>query len=213
MLSNESTSLKMGYKFLTSAIDFKMQPDPLSDNSLMLKVREGDLQKLALLFERYKNILFSYFYRMSGNRESAEDLVQTVFIRIIKYKHAYRGDGSFKTWIFHIARNIQIDHWRKEKKWQNKITSDGLEERLTENIEDNNKEIHLRILEKALDQLPLDKKELIVLSKLKGLRYKDIAEAMDLPEPVVKTRAFRALKALKLKYVEIEKDVNYGRSI
>jgi RNA polymerase sigma factor (sigma-70 family) len=204
MLTSHSHSLKMGHNFLNSAIEINMQLDPLSDNSLMLKVREGDLQKLGLLFERYKKILFGYFFKLSKDREVSEDLVQAVFMRVIKYKHAYRGDGSFKTWIFHIARNIQIDHWRKEKKQGTKVTTYEIEDRLADDKVSHYSEEKLQTLEKALDLLPDEKKELIVLSKLKGVKYKEIAQIMNLSEPIVKVRAFRALKALKAKYEEIE---------
>lgn len=204
MLSSGSHSLKMGYNYLNSAREITMQLDPLSDNSLMLKVREGDLQKLGLLFERYKNLLFGYFFKLSKDKDLAEDLVQTVFIRVIKYKHAYRGDGSFKTWIFHIARNIQVDHWRKEKKLGIKVDADQMEDSFSADNESSIKEANLQLLEKALDLLPVKKKELIVLSKLKGMKYKEIAQILNLTEPIVKVRAFRALKSLKAKYEEIE---------
>ena len=207
MLSSRSQSLRMGYNYLNSAREITMQLDPLSDNSLMLKVREGDLQKLGLLFERYKNLLFGYFFRLSKDKDLAEDLVQMVFIRVIKYKHAYRGDGSFKTWIFHIARNIQVDHWRKEKKQGTKVDSYELNDAQADEVGDNPKEANLQTLEKALDLLPVEKKELIVLSKLKGMKYKEIAQIMNLTEPIVKVRAFRALKSLKAKYIEIEQTV------
>ncbi len=204
MLVNQGQSLKIGHNYLNSAIEFNMQLDPLSDNSLMLKVREGDLQKLGLLFERYKHLLFGYFFRLSKNKVIAEDLVQMVFVRVIKYKHAYRGDGSFKTWVFHIARNIQIDHWHKEKKMAVTNTPYEIEDRLANEEESGYNEARLQTLDRALDLLPPEKKELIVLSKLKGMKYKDIARIMDLSEPIVKVRAFRALKALKAKYEEIE---------
>ncbi len=181
-----------------------MQLNPLSDNSLMLKVREGDLQKLGLLFERYRNLLFGYFFKLSKDRELSEDLVQAVFIRVIKYKHAYRGDGSFKTWLFHIARNIQVDHWRKEKKHGTKVSTYEIEERLPSDKDSSSNEEKLQTLERALELLPDDKKELIILSKLKGMKYKEIAQIMNLSEPIVKVRAFRALKVLKAKYEEIE---------
>jgi len=204
MLGSHSQSLKMQHNFLNSAREINMQLNPLSDNSLMLKVREGDLQKLGLLFERYKNLLFGYFFKLSKDKELAEDLVQAVFIRVIKYKHAYRGDGSFKTWLFHIARNIQVDHWRKEKKHGTKVTTYEIENRLPGDKESNTNEEKLQTLERALELLPDDKKELIILSKLKGMKYKEIAQIMNLSEPIVKVRAFRALKVLKAKYEEIE---------
>jgi RNA polymerase sigma-70 factor (ECF subfamily) len=204
MLASHSQSLKMGHNYLNSAREINMQLDPLSDNSLMLKVREGDLQKLGLLFERYKNILFGYFFKLSKDRAASEDLVQMVFMRVIKYKHAYRGDGSFKTWIFHIARNIQVDQWRKEKKSGLKVSTYHIEDRLASDKENNHQEEKLQLLERALDLLPDEKKELIVLSKLKGMKYKEIAQMMNLSEPIIKVRAFRALKELKEKCKEIE---------
>ena len=181
-----------------------MQLDPLSDNSLMLKVREGDLQKLGLLFERYKGLLFGYFFKLSKDSALAEDLVQMVFMRVIKYKHAYRGDGSFKTWIFHIARNIQVDHWRKEKKSGLKVNTYDIEDKIANDKDSKHQEERLQILERAMDLLPNEKRELIVLSKLKGMKYKEIAQMMNLSEPIIKVRAFRALKDLKVKYEEIE---------
>ena len=204
MLGSHSQSLKMQHNFLNSAREINMQLNPLSDNSLMLKVREGDLQKLGLLFERYKNLLFGYFFKLSKDKELSEDLVQAVFMRVIKYKHAYRGDGSFKTWLFHIARNIQVDHWRKGKKHGTKVSTYEIEDRLPSDEDSNSNEEKLQTLERALELLPDDKKELIILSKLKGMKYKEIAQIMNLSEPIVKVRAFRALKVLKLKYEEIE---------
>ena len=204
MLGSQSQSLKVQHNFLNSAREINMQLNPLSDNSLMLKVREGDLQKLGLLFERYKNLLFGYFFKLSKDKELSEDLVQAVFMRVIKYKHAYRGDGSFKTWLFHIARNIQVDHWRKEKKHGTKVSTYEIEERLPSDKDSNGNEDKLQTLERALELLPDDKKELIILSKLKGMKYKEIAQIMNLSEPIVKVRAFRALKVLKAKYEEIE---------
>jgi RNA polymerase sigma factor (sigma-70 family) len=204
MLASHSQSLKMGHNYLNSAREINMQLDPLSDNSLMLKVREGDLQKLGLLFERYKNILFGYFFKLSKDKEVSEDLVQMVFMRVIKYKHAYRGDGSFKTWVFHIARNIQVDQWRKEKKSGIKVSTYQLEDRIATDSDIDHQEKNLQILERALDLLPAEKKELIVLSKLKGMKYKEIAQMMNLSEATIKVRAFRALKELKEKYKEID---------
>ena len=81
----------------------------------MLKVKDGNLDKLGLLFERYKKPLFGFFYNMNKDAELSEDLVQNVFLRILKYRYLFRGEGDFKTWMFHIARNVMNDHYRKNK--------------------------------------------------------------------------------------------------
>lgn len=81
----------------------------------MTRVREGDLDKLGLLFERYKRPLYGFFYGLNRDQELSEDLVQNTFLRILKYRHLFRGDGDFKTWMFHIARNVSHDQYRKNK--------------------------------------------------------------------------------------------------
>ena len=205
MFSSQSQSLNSGEKILDSIVESNQHKNPLSDNSLMLKVKEGDLQKLGLLFERYKNLLFAYFFKLSKDQILAEDLVQSVFMRVIKYKHAYRGDGSFKTWIFHIARNIHVDNWKKESKLGHKVSDVGrLDNLYQDDIETEKKEANITRLEQALARLPDEKREIIVLSKLKGIRYKDIGVLLNLTESNVKIKVFRALKELKLKFDELE---------
>jgi RNA polymerase sigma-70 factor (ECF subfamily) len=81
--------------------------NPTSDKALMLKVRDGDLDRLGLLFERYHRCLYRYFYRLTSQRQTSEDLVQEVFERMLKYRHTYTGKGKFLTWMYQIARNLQ----------------------------------------------------------------------------------------------------------
>ena len=69
----------------------------------------GDVARLGILFERYHRPLFDFLARMTGDRAAAEDLVQDVFIRILKYRATFRDEGSFETWIFRIARNARAD--------------------------------------------------------------------------------------------------------
>ena len=84
----------------------------------MLGVKNGDTQKLGLLYERYKKGLFNFFYQLCGERDLSEDMVQNVFMRILKYKHTYSEDSKYVTWMFQIARNVNNDHFRKNKKHQ-----------------------------------------------------------------------------------------------
>src|SRR5688572_29675544 len=79
----------------------------------MTAVRSGDLAKLGLLFERYHLPLFDFLARMTGDRTAAEDLVQDIFVRILKYRATFRDDGSFETWLYRIARNARADYFRR----------------------------------------------------------------------------------------------------
>src|SRR5215471_3566079 len=84
-----------------------------TDENLMKAVRNGEVAKLGLLFDRHHRALFDFFARMTGNRIVAEDLVQDVFFRILKYRATFREESRFKAWMFHIARNARIDHFKK----------------------------------------------------------------------------------------------------
>ena len=85
----------------------------LTDELLMRAVRAGDCGQLSGLFERYHAPLFDFLCRTTGDRAAAEDLVQDVFVRILKYRHTYRDDSCFETWLFRIARNARADFFRR----------------------------------------------------------------------------------------------------
>lgn len=172
----------------------------------MLKVKDGDLDKLGLLFERYKKPLYGFFYGMNKDAELSEDLVQNVFVRVLKYRYLFRGEGDFRTWIFHIARNVSHDHYRKNKiqrkdsleKWEERLGSD--ENRDTE----FEQEEEMQILAMAMDRLPDDKREILLLSKYQDKKYKEIGEILGCTEGAVKVKVFRALQELKEVYKQLE---------
>jgi RNA polymerase sigma-70 factor (ECF subfamily) len=172
----------------------------------MLKVKHGDLDHLGLLYERYKQQLFGFFYNLNRDKDLSEDLVQNTFVRIIKYKHGFKGDGEFKSWMFHIARNVNIDHFKKNKKNNETDSLEAWQEESTDDVETQlsiDKEGNLQLLEKAIDQLDYEKRELITMSKIKGIKYKEIGEVLNCSEGAVKVKVFRALRALKEVYAEI----------
>jgi len=181
--------------------------DSLSDNALMLKVKAGNTEQLGLLYERHKQALFGFFYRMTHDGASSEDLVQNVFVKILKYKHTFAGNGKFTTWMYHIARNTSIDYHKKKQKmgrpddldkWHDKLEDEDHWEKLQAKNEEE------RLLQKALQQLSEDKRELLVLSRFQGMKYKEIGELYGLTEGNVKVRIFRALNELKKIYQKLD---------
>jgi RNA polymerase sigma factor (sigma-70 family) len=181
--------------------------DSLTDNALMLKVKDGDLDRLGLLFERYKKPLYGFFYGMNRDAELCEDLVQNVFFRILKYRYLFRGEGDFRTWMFHIARNVNHDNFRKNK-IQKKDSLEHWQERL--GSEDNRatefeKDEELQLLSMAMDRLPEEKREILLLSKYQDKKYKEIGDIIGCSEGAVKVKVFRALQELKVVYKQMEK--------
>ena len=173
----------------------------------MIRVKNGDLDFLGLLFERYHKMLFTFFYRIHSSSEISEDLVQNVFMRIMKYRKGFNGEGSFKVWMFHIARNVSHDHFKSQKRRGFTEDLENWNERITdyqENLENEEKDLQLSLLKKALHHLEPEKQELIVMSKLEGMKYRDIAELYNVTEGNIKIRVFRALKDLKSAYRNVQ---------
>jgi RNA polymerase sigma factor (sigma-70 family) len=176
-----------------------------SDNDVMVEVRSGDVDKLGLLFERHKAALFGYFYRNTHSAEISEDLVQSVFLRILKYKSRFSGDGRFTTWMYHIAHNVYADHFKKINTHANAGDISTAEPEDCETAERRLlKGERVQLIEKALRRLSKDQREILVLSRYEGLKYREIAEILGCSEGAVKVRIFRAIMNLKQIYSELE---------
>ena len=174
----------------------------------MLRVKDGQTDKLGLLFERYNKSLYGFFYRLTSDSDTSEDLVQNVFIRILKYKHTYHGDGKFSTWMFHMVRNLFADHYKKAKRMGCKEDVEVTDKYFRDDVNAESTRIQteeLDLLQQSMDQLSLEKREILILSKYQEMRYKEIADLLKLAESAVKVRIFRALKELKTIYEKLEK--------
>lgn len=181
--------------------------DQLEDHNLMLKVRDGDVEKLNLLYKRYSRRFFGFFYGMTKDGATSEDLVQNVFVRILKYKHTYKDNGDFEVWAFQMARNVHKDHYRKNKRYAFQETMDPYEQTLseTENQEvDMEKSDELNYLKKALESLSEEKRELIELVRFQKVKYAKVAEMMGVTESAIKVRVHRILKELRESYLKLD---------
>ena len=172
-----------------------------SDSSLMQAVRDGDLGGLAILFERHHRPLFNYFVHMNGNRELSEDLVQDVFMRMLKYRQSYQPERAFAAWMYQIARNAQADSIGKHKL---EVAMPDREFAGANVMDDNLKrKQEISLLKRALKRLPEDKRELLALSRFQNLKYDEIASILGCEVGAVKVRVYRAVKALGEIYFEL----------
>jgi len=174
----------------------------------MLQVKNGNTDQLGLLFERHHRALYNFFYRLTSKSEVSEDLVQNVFLRMLKYRNTYTGQGEFKTWMYHLARNVHADHYQKDKRMGFSDDLSHLENNLESAFnpeEQTQKEEEMQFLQIALSRLDIEKREILVLNRFQGLKYKDIAELYGCTEGAIKVRAFRALEELKNIYLKLER--------
>jgi RNA polymerase sigma-70 factor (ECF subfamily) len=178
---------------------------PEKDENLMLAVRDGDVSKLAVLFDRHHRVLFDFFVRMTGNRALAEDLVQDVFFRMLKYRSTFRGESHFKAWMFHIARNARFDHFRKHES-EEMLPEGGADAMPSATPLPGHELEHMQqtaLLECALLRLPAEKREVLVLSRYQEMKYEQIAEIMGCEVGAVKVRVHRALKELREVFLKL----------
>jgi len=170
----------------------------------METVRSGDLGGLAVLFERHHRPLFNYFVHLNGNRELSEDLVQDVFMRMLKYRQTFKPDRPFAAWMYQIARNAQADSLQK-RKFEVGL---GDKEFASEHAMDENltRKQEISILRRAMARLPLEKRELLVLSRFQNMKYEHIAEILGCEPGTVKVRVFRAMRALEQAYFAVAEE-------
>ncbi len=168
------------------------------DNDLMMRVRDGEVAQLGVLFERHQNMLYNFFLRMSSNREASQDLVQEVFLRILRYRHTFRGESKFTVWMYSIARNAYADHFRKRKK-ETPVDIEALERTSADPLphETLEQEQEIAMLRRALDKLASEKREVLLMSRFQDLKYHEIAEILQCPVGTIKARVHWALKDLK----------------
>jgi RNA polymerase sigma-70 factor (ECF subfamily) len=161
------------------------------------------------LYEKYHHDIFNFLFYMVRNREQAEDLVQEVYIKVLRSYKRFKGESSEKTWLLSIARHVAIDFFRKQKSRRRKISGnlDWDEEQLCdvqplpEEIAIQKEEIQL--LYRCLERCTIDQQLVIVLRFIQSLSITETAEALGWTESKVKTTQHRALKVLK-KYMEEE---------
>ncbi len=171
--------------------------EELSDEIIMSRVKDGNLYEISKLFERYHIKLYNFFLRLTFDKTTSQDLTQNLFYRVIKYRQTFREKGSFRSWIYQMARNIHIDFCNQEKKFSDHIKSidnyneNTIEPKETYNIEDFNK------LDRALLKLSPEQRRIIVLSRFHGLKYDEISKIQQTSVAAIKVQVHRAIKQLR----------------
>ena len=172
----------------------------------MEAVKNGDLQQSSLLFERYHKPIFNFIARMTMDRELAEDLTQNVFIRMIQYSSSYHEGHKFKSWIYQIARNVFIDHFRSQKN-KRPVMMDV--EKVRDTLPDTQEEViqleREKLLQRSMDMLTEEQRELLVLTRFQRMKYEEVALIMNTTVANIKVKVHRAILKLKDHYFELEK--------
>jgi RNA polymerase sigma-70 factor (ECF subfamily) len=177
-----------------------------SDEDLMRRTQGGDRLAFSLLYERYSASVLSYLYRMLGNVEDVESIGQEVFLRAFRFAQTYRYPQKFSTWLFTITRNLAINQSRRKRRSPVRsvtelnlegvdVSGDPYQVAAGATDEVEKREEIVRVL-KALDDLPTDQKEVIVLGVFQDLSYAQMEAITGTKAVTLRSRMFHGLKRL-----------------
>jgi len=169
----------------------------VEDELVMREVRAGDVGRLEELFDRHSPALFRYFMYLTSNRSVSEDLVQEVFFRILKYRHTYQPESSFRAWMYQVGRNVYMDHIGRNK-GEVALPEEASQVRSNETPADREfqRKQEAVLLRRALAAMPDEKREVLIMSRFQDLKYDEIAAVLKCEVGTVKVRVYRALREL-----------------
>lgn len=170
------------------------------DAYYIAEVQKGNTESFAPLVDKYKHLAFSLAFKITRNREEAEEAAQDAFIKAYKSLGNFRGNATFKTWFFRIVYTTAISRVRGKQNYQVSLEDCKLTDNELINIEDTvgqlNSEERAFQLHKAMDQLAPDERAILNLYYFEDLPVEEIATVMDLSASNVKIKLFRSRKKL-----------------
>ena len=171
-----------------------------SDESLMRDYQQGDSVAFDVLYQRHKDKLFNFVYRSCQNREAVEDIAHDTWMAIIRSIEAYQPSAKFTTYLYRIARNKIIDHWRKPKIFEAEtVEPDDVSQAslIHGNANYGMEQLQqINSLMVALQQLPAEQREAFLL-KEEGFSQREIADITNSKPETVKSRVRYARQQLR----------------
>ena len=176
-----------------------------TDEELVARSKTGDADSFNQLVKRWERPIFALAYRTLGREEEARDVTQETFLRAFRALKGFKGDAKFSSWLYRIALNLCRDTMRRERRAPVVAVPDTVDlERLsaergpTETVEDLAARGELSaVVQRAMEQLPAEQRESIILKEYHGLTFQEIAELMKCPLSTVKTRVYQGLTTLR----------------
>ncbi len=184
----------------------------LTDEELIFRFQEGDIVSYNEIVARYKDRLTNYIFRYVGSYDECDDIVQDTFVKVYTSKHLYKEIAKFSTWIYTIAINLAKTKVLKQQKYKTFSISnvyddenkdfDLPDEAFTPDVDANAKFLNAHI-QKALDQINENYRELVILRDIEDYSYEEIVDMTGLPMGTVKSRINRGREKLQ----ELLKDI------
>ncbi len=179
----------------------------VTDEQLIQWVADGDPSCLATLFERHHRAVYQFCLQITRHRTESEDLVQDVFLKILRSAGSFRGEGLFKAWMFNIARNVTLDYLRRSRRRSNtSIDDDTVDEHLTDRRSAEQSAAGsqtMTLVMQALAELPVAAQQVIWLGRFEFDGYDELGQALGCNAGAARVRMHRAMAQLNSTYTSI----------
>src|SRR5262245_33068865 len=189
--------------------------DDAPDEDLMVQYQQGQVRAFEILLHRHRKPVFNFILRYVGDKETAEDLLQETFMRVIKGSDAYKRQAKFTTWLYTIARNLCVDQTRRRKHRKHASLDAPMQAsedsgtlldvipsgEMASDRKSVNKELH-ETMQRAIASLSEEQREVFLMREFLDLPFKQISEVVGVPENTVKSRMRYALEKLRLELDE-----------
>jgi RNA polymerase sigma-70 factor (ECF subfamily) len=186
-----------------------------ADEDLMVQYQRGEVRAFELLLARHRRPVYNFILRFVGDKETAEDLLQEAFLRVIKGADNYKRQAKFTTWLYTIARNLCVDQSRRRKHRKHasldapmSVSEDSNtlldvipSSEMASDRKSVNKELHAT-MQRAIAALVEEQREVFLMREFLDMPFKDIADVVGVPENTVKSRMRYALEKLRLELDE-----------
>lgn len=186
-----------------------------TDEALVTAAQAGDREAVDTLIRRHQSRIFNFALTLTAGGADAEDLAQETFIRAFRGLSRFRGESSFRNWLYRIAVNAartrRAQRARQAAVWEARVEADDLAERhparAARSVEQagsvEQAMIRRQALDRALAALPHDLRAAVVLRDVEGLEYREIAAVLGIPDGTVMSRIFRARRLLRPMLAEL----------
>ncbi len=186
----------------------------LSDNDLIKIIREGRMDEYVKIIERYQGKLLAYLYRLVGDKDEAEDLLQDVFIKAYKNLDSYDVERKFSSWIYRISHNEAVNHIKRKSlkrfiSWEDvNSTKDKLESCSTEERADDSwiRKEKIEEVDLAIKRLPAKYRQVLMLRYYSDKSYGEISGVLKKPVNTVGTLINRAKKKLYEEMLDMQNE-------
>lgn len=182
-------------------LNYLLMPKGLSDQELkelIIQCRQGDLQAMGTLYERFKAPLFSLALRYTYNFAAAEDVIQDVFVKVFTNIHTLDEDKAFVGWLYRIAVNTSLSYLRSHKKLKQKtIPLEDVQAFVADSQPPVTDKEENKVLEQTIQKLPPKLKSVFLLHDVQGFKHREIADILGCSVGTSKSQLFKARKRIR----------------